>query len=195
MSDRKHRSFLISELCRRGRRGFSWVNHYSSDGTWILHVHRLEIVTASLLLPLSLTCLPSSAQLASLATLPPADRQLREPALLSKKNTVEAWLTREANTLQKYRLVRHTCTYLFRSCVCVCVSMCKLHSIKIKLTRPHCGMRSYHCSASAVARLHPSLNWALVLILNCTENLGQLIKSLHRQTYKHLAKRLKPTLW
>uniref|UniRef100_A0A668SDV1 Signal transducer and activator of transcription n=1 Tax=Oreochromis aureus TaxID=47969 RepID=A0A668SDV1_OREAU len=44
------------------------------------------------------------AQLASLATLPPADRQLREPALLSKKNTVEAWLTREANTLQKYRL-------------------------------------------------------------------------------------------
>lgn len=80
-------------------------------------------------------------------------------------------------------------------CVCVCVSMCKLHSIKIKLTRPHCGMRSYHCSASAVARLHPSLNWALVLILNCTENLGQLIKSLHRQTYKHLAKRLKPTLW
>uniref|UniRef100_A0A7N8XRP7 Signal transducer and activator of transcription n=1 Tax=Mastacembelus armatus TaxID=205130 RepID=A0A7N8XRP7_9TELE len=44
------------------------------------------------------------AQLTSLATLPPADRQLREPALLSKRNTVEAWLTREANTLQKYRL-------------------------------------------------------------------------------------------
>uniref|UniRef100_A0A8C6KGW7 Signal transducer and activator of transcription n=1 Tax=Nothobranchius furzeri TaxID=105023 RepID=A0A8C6KGW7_NOTFU len=44
------------------------------------------------------------AQLTSLATLPPADRQLREPALLSKRATVEAWLTREANTLQKYRL-------------------------------------------------------------------------------------------
>uniref|UniRef100_A0A673BF32 Signal transducer and activator of transcription n=1 Tax=Sphaeramia orbicularis TaxID=375764 RepID=A0A673BF32_9TELE len=44
------------------------------------------------------------AQLSSLATLPPADRQLREPALLSKRATVEAWLTREANTLQKYRL-------------------------------------------------------------------------------------------
>lgn len=50
---------------------------------------------------------PSTAQLTSLATLPPADRQLREPALLSKRATVEAWLTREANTLQKYRLVRH----------------------------------------------------------------------------------------
>ncbi|XP_010764325.1 signal transducer and activator of transcription 5B-like [Notothenia coriiceps] len=49
------------------------------------------------------------AQLTSLATLPPADRQLREPALLNKRATVEAWLTREANTLQKYRLVR-TCT-------------------------------------------------------------------------------------
>ena len=48
------------------------------------------------------------AQLTSLATLPPADRQLREPALLSKRATVETWLTREANTLQKYRLVRLT---------------------------------------------------------------------------------------
>uniref|UniRef100_A0A3P9ADF0 Signal transducer and activator of transcription n=1 Tax=Esox lucius TaxID=8010 RepID=A0A3P9ADF0_ESOLU len=44
------------------------------------------------------------AQLTSLATLPPADRQLREPTLLSKRATVETWLTREANTLQKYRL-------------------------------------------------------------------------------------------
>uniref|UniRef100_A0AAY4CVH4 Signal transducer and activator of transcription n=1 Tax=Denticeps clupeoides TaxID=299321 RepID=A0AAY4CVH4_9TELE len=44
------------------------------------------------------------AQLSSLASLPPADRQLREPSLLSKRATVEAWLTREANTLQKYRL-------------------------------------------------------------------------------------------
>nr|XP_061838118.1 inactive phospholipase C-like protein 2 [Nerophis lumbriciformis] len=44
------------------------------------------------------------AQLSSLATLPPADRQLREPPLLTKRATMEAWLTREANTLQKYRL-------------------------------------------------------------------------------------------
>lgn len=50
-----------------------------------------------------------SAQLSSLATLPIADRQLREPALLNKRATVEAWLTREANTLQKYRLVRREC--------------------------------------------------------------------------------------
>ncbi|KTG37841.1 hypothetical protein cypCar_00017494 [Cyprinus carpio] len=45
-----------------------------------------------------------ATNLSSLATLPPADRQLREPSLLSKRATVEAWLTREANTLQKYRL-------------------------------------------------------------------------------------------
>ncbi|KAL0992780.1 hypothetical protein UPYG_G00098300 [Umbra pygmaea] len=44
------------------------------------------------------------AQLTSLASLPPADRQQREPALLNKRATVETWLTREANTLQKYRL-------------------------------------------------------------------------------------------
>uniref|UniRef100_A0A8B9LFW1 Signal transducer and activator of transcription n=1 Tax=Astyanax mexicanus TaxID=7994 RepID=A0A8B9LFW1_ASTMX len=52
------------------------------------------------------------AQLSSLATLPPADRQLREPSLLSKRATVEAWLTREANTLQKYRLVS-VCTHTY----------------------------------------------------------------------------------
>lgn len=74
---------------------------------------------------------PSPAQLSSLTTLPPADRQLREPALLSKRATVEAWLTREANTLQKYRLVRHEHTlrkytlylvhipYFFNLCKCV----------------------------------------------------------------------------
>ncbi|XP_015217367.1 signal transducer and activator of transcription 5B isoform X2 [Lepisosteus oculatus] len=44
------------------------------------------------------------AQLTSLSTLPPADRLLREPSLQTKRATVEAWLTREANTLQKYRL-------------------------------------------------------------------------------------------
>lgn len=71
----------------------------------------LEIFTsASLTCPHPLPLLrhphPPTAQLSSLATLPPADRQLREPALLSKRATVETWLTREANTLQKYRLVR-----------------------------------------------------------------------------------------
>ncbi|TRY59826.1 hypothetical protein DNTS_035250 [Danionella cerebrum] len=53
------------------------------------------------------------AQLSSLATLPPADRQLREPSLLSKRATVEAWLTREANTLQKYRLFIQSLTCAF----------------------------------------------------------------------------------
>uniref|UniRef100_A0A4W5MK09 Signal transducer and activator of transcription n=1 Tax=Hucho hucho TaxID=62062 RepID=A0A4W5MK09_9TELE len=55
------------------------------------------------------------AQLTSLATLPPADRLLREPTLLSKRATVEAWLTREANTLQKYRLVHY---FLYRLYMC-----------------------------------------------------------------------------
>ncbi|XP_066554522.1 signal transducer and activator of transcription 5B isoform X1 [Amia ocellicauda] len=44
------------------------------------------------------------AQLTSLSTLPLPDRQLREPSLQAKRATVESWLTREATTLQKYRL-------------------------------------------------------------------------------------------
>uniref|UniRef100_A0A668APC2 Signal transducer and activator of transcription n=1 Tax=Myripristis murdjan TaxID=586833 RepID=A0A668APC2_9TELE len=44
------------------------------------------------------------AQLSSLASLPPAERTQRETTLQSKRATVEAWLTREASTLQKYRL-------------------------------------------------------------------------------------------
>uniref|UniRef100_A0A1A8RRH5 Signal transducer and activator of transcription n=2 Tax=Nothobranchius rachovii TaxID=451742 RepID=A0A1A8RRH5_9TELE len=44
------------------------------------------------------------AQLSSLSSLPPEERAQREPALVSKRATVEAWLTREASTLQKYRL-------------------------------------------------------------------------------------------
>lgn len=44
------------------------------------------------------------AQISSLASLPPAERTQRETALQSKRTTVEAWLTREASTLQKYRL-------------------------------------------------------------------------------------------
>ncbi|XP_030019145.1 LOW QUALITY PROTEIN: signal transducer and activator of transcription 5B-like [Sphaeramia orbicularis] len=44
------------------------------------------------------------AQLSSLASLPPTERTQRETTLQSKRATVEAWLTREASTLQKYRL-------------------------------------------------------------------------------------------
>uniref|UniRef100_A0A671V930 Signal transducer and activator of transcription n=1 Tax=Sparus aurata TaxID=8175 RepID=A0A671V930_SPAAU len=44
------------------------------------------------------------AQLSSLSSLPPAERTQRETTLQSKRATVEAWLTREASTLQKYRL-------------------------------------------------------------------------------------------
>lgn len=62
--------------------------------------------TALLGRPPPLLLPPPPAQLSSLSTLPPADRLLREPTLQSKRATVEAWLTREANTLQKYRLVR-----------------------------------------------------------------------------------------
>ncbi|XP_026133358.1 signal transducer and activator of transcription 5B-like isoform X1 [Carassius auratus] len=43
------------------------------------------------------------AQLSSLASLPPAERVQRESGLQSRKSTLEGWLTREANTLQKYR--------------------------------------------------------------------------------------------
>ncbi|KAL7869872.1 hypothetical protein AOLI_G00138600 [Acnodon oligacanthus] len=43
------------------------------------------------------------AQMSSLASLPPAERVQRETSLQSRKATLEAWLTREANTLQKYR--------------------------------------------------------------------------------------------
>uniref|UniRef100_A0A3B3XI13 Signal transducer and activator of transcription n=1 Tax=Poecilia mexicana TaxID=48701 RepID=A0A3B3XI13_9TELE len=44
------------------------------------------------------------AQLSSLSSVPPAERTQREAALQSKRATVEAWLAREASTLQKYRL-------------------------------------------------------------------------------------------
>uniref|UniRef100_A0A4W4GJD6 Signal transducer and activator of transcription n=1 Tax=Electrophorus electricus TaxID=8005 RepID=A0A4W4GJD6_ELEEL len=43
------------------------------------------------------------AQLSSLSNLPPAERVQREASLQSRKATLEAWLTREANTLQEYR--------------------------------------------------------------------------------------------
>ncbi|XP_060795294.1 signal transducer and activator of transcription 5B [Neoarius graeffei] len=43
------------------------------------------------------------AQLSSLASLAPAERVQREASLQSRKATLEAWITREANTLQKYR--------------------------------------------------------------------------------------------
>uniref|UniRef100_A0A3Q2CPG1 Signal transducer and activator of transcription n=1 Tax=Cyprinodon variegatus TaxID=28743 RepID=A0A3Q2CPG1_CYPVA len=44
------------------------------------------------------------AQLTSLPSVPLAERKQREAALQSKRATVEAWLAREASTLQKYRL-------------------------------------------------------------------------------------------
>uniref|UniRef100_A0A8C4NUH4 Signal transducer and activator of transcription n=1 Tax=Dicentrarchus labrax TaxID=13489 RepID=A0A8C4NUH4_DICLA len=44
------------------------------------------------------------AQLSSLSSVPAAERTQRETTLQSKRATVEAWLTREASTLQKYRL-------------------------------------------------------------------------------------------
>lgn len=43
------------------------------------------------------------AQLSSLASLTPAERVQRETSLQSRKATLEAWITREANTLQKHR--------------------------------------------------------------------------------------------
>ncbi|KAI7797355.1 Stat5.2 protein [Triplophysa rosa] len=43
------------------------------------------------------------AQLSSLSSVAPAERVQRETSLQSRKSTLEAWLTREANTLQKYR--------------------------------------------------------------------------------------------
>uniref|UniRef100_A0A669E9H9 Signal transducer and activator of transcription n=1 Tax=Oreochromis niloticus TaxID=8128 RepID=A0A669E9H9_ORENI len=44
------------------------------------------------------------SQLSSLSSLPPTERTQRETTLQSKRATVEAWLAREASTLQKYRL-------------------------------------------------------------------------------------------
>ncbi|XP_056626632.1 signal transducer and activator of transcription 5B isoform X2 [Triplophysa dalaica] len=43
------------------------------------------------------------AQLSSSSSAAPAERVQRETSLQSRKSTLEAWLTREANTLQKYR--------------------------------------------------------------------------------------------
>ncbi|KAM9462963.1 signal transducer and activator of transcription 5B [Clarias gariepinus] len=43
------------------------------------------------------------AQLSSLSSLAPAERVQRETSLQSRKATLETWITREANTLQKYR--------------------------------------------------------------------------------------------
>lgn len=43
------------------------------------------------------------AQLTSLSSLPPAERVQRETTLQGKRTTLDAWLTREVNTLQKLR--------------------------------------------------------------------------------------------
>ncbi len=69
-----------------------------SDTVWLHHT-AVCLNCASYLIPAML------AQLSSLSSLTPAERSQRETTLQSKRATVEAWLTREASTLQKYRLV------------------------------------------------------------------------------------------
>lgn len=48
---------------------------------------------------------PSAAQFAQLAQLNPQERLSRETALQQKQVSLEAWLQREAQTLQQYRVV------------------------------------------------------------------------------------------
>lgn len=48
---------------------------------------------------------PPLAQFAQLAQLNPQERLSRETALQQKQVTLEAWLQREAQTLQQYRVV------------------------------------------------------------------------------------------
>lgn len=55
------------------------------------------------------------AQLSSLSSLPPTERTQRETTLQSKRATVEAWLAREASTLQKYRLVWRRITHTLQN--------------------------------------------------------------------------------
>lgn len=66
------------------------------------------------------------AQISSLSSLPPAERSQRETTLESKRATVEAWLTREASTLQKCRLV-------WRKDTVVCLP--HTHTIALQLHR------------------------------------------------------------
>lgn len=49
--------------------------------------------------------LPLPAQFTQLSQLNPQERMTREPTLQQKKASLEAWLHREAQTLQQYRVV------------------------------------------------------------------------------------------
>lgn len=52
---------------------------------------------------------PPPAQFAQLAQLNPQERMSRETALQQKQVSLEAWLQREAQTLQQYRVVSGSC--------------------------------------------------------------------------------------
>lgn len=52
---------------------------------------------------------PRPAQFAQLAQLNPQERLSRETALQQKQVSLEAWLQREAQTLQQYRVVSGLC--------------------------------------------------------------------------------------
>ena len=52
---------------------------------------------------------PPPAQFAQLAQLNPQERMRRETALQQKQVSLEAWLQREAQTLQQYRVVSASC--------------------------------------------------------------------------------------
>lgn len=52
---------------------------------------------------------PPPAQFAQLAQLNPQERLSRETALQQKQVSLEAWLQREAQTLQQYRVVSGLC--------------------------------------------------------------------------------------
>lgn len=52
---------------------------------------------------------PALAQFAGLAQLNPQERLSRETALQQKQVSLEAWLQREAQTLQQYRVVSGIC--------------------------------------------------------------------------------------
>lgn len=55
---------------------------------------------------------PSLAQFTQLAQLNPQERLSRETALQQKQVSLEAWLQREAQTLQQYRVVSGVCVPL-----------------------------------------------------------------------------------
>lgn len=63
---------------------------------------------------------PPPAQFAQLAQLNPQERMSRETALQQKQVSLEAWLQREAQTLQQYRVVSGSCVPLPREGRALC---------------------------------------------------------------------------